>query len=119
MAQGDLAHFEIPADDIARGRGFYERLFGWKFDAPPGMGGYLLFSTSNEIGGGLGERGKSAPNELRVYISVNSIDSALALAGTAGGSTVEGRTEVPGFGWYAVIRDTEGTEIGLWEGLPR
>lgn len=119
MANGDFAHFEIPADDVVRARGFYERLFGWKFDAPPGMGGYLVFTTPNDIGGGLGERGKSAPDQVRVYFTVDSIEGALALTGAAGGSTVLGRTGVPGFGWYAVIRDTEGTEVGLWEGLPR
>ena len=34
-----LAHFAINADDVARARRFYERVFGWKFNAwgPPGF----------------------------------------------------------------------------------
>ena len=34
-----LAHFAINADDLPRARRFYERVFGWKFNAwgPPGF----------------------------------------------------------------------------------
>ncbi len=119
MAQGDFAHFDIPADDVARAQGFYEKVFGWKFNAPPGMDGYFLFSTPGGLGGGLGERGKTAPQKLRVYFLVDSVDIILPIVAAAGGSTVEGRSEVPGFGWFAVIRDTEGSEIGVFEALPR
>ena len=34
-----IVHFEIPADDVARARAFYENTFGWKikaFPMPPG-----------------------------------------------------------------------------------
>ena len=32
-----------------------------------------------------------------------------------GGKVVEPKTEIPGQGWYAVIDDTEGNQIGLYE----
>ena len=35
-----IMHFEIPADDIARAKAFYEKTFGWKitaFPMPPGQ----------------------------------------------------------------------------------
>src|SRR6516162_10044795 len=34
-----VAHFAINADDVDRARGFYEKVFGWKFEAygPPGF----------------------------------------------------------------------------------
>jgi len=35
-----------------------------------------------------------------------------------GGKIVEPKTEIPGQGWYAVIDDTEGNQIGLYENLP-
>ena len=36
-----ILHFEIPADDVARAKTFYEKTFGWKikpFPMPPGQG---------------------------------------------------------------------------------
>src|SRR5262245_7220323 len=37
MANHNISHFDIPADDVERGRRFYERVFGWRFEAwgPP------------------------------------------------------------------------------------
>lgn len=32
---GELAFFEIGVKDTERGRAFYERLFGWKFEPGP------------------------------------------------------------------------------------
>ena len=43
---GNVRHFAINADDMARARTFYERLFGWTFEAwgPPG---FLMISTGD------------------------------------------------------------------------
>jgi predicted enzyme related to lactoylglutathione lyase len=49
------------------------------------------------------------------YVTVDSIDGAVAKATELGGEVVTPRTEVPGMGWYGVVRDSEGGEIGLWE----
>ncbi len=35
-----------------------------------------------------------------------------------GGKVVTPKTEIPGQGWYAVIDDTEGNQIGLYENAP-
>jgi len=56
-----------------------------------------------------------APEKLRAYVWVDSIDEALPRVTELGGSVVEAKREVPGMGWYAVIRDTETNEIALWE----
>ena len=32
---GQIVHFEIPADDTAKGREFGGSLFGWQFEASP------------------------------------------------------------------------------------
>jgi predicted enzyme related to lactoylglutathione lyase len=32
---GQPAHFEIPADDTAKGREFWGSLFNWQFEATP------------------------------------------------------------------------------------
>ena len=46
-----IVHFEVPADDVARAKGFYGQLFGW--DIQPLEGGYHLIGTGEEPGGGM------------------------------------------------------------------
>ena len=120
MAHGQLTHIEFPADDLERAKRFYGELLGWQLTPMPGFEGYLLFNTgSAEAGGGIGLRGQSVGEQLRVYAEVDSIDELLPRVTELGGSVVTGKTEIQGQGWYAVINDSEGTELGLYESLPR
>ncbi len=118
MAHGNIAHIEFPSDDLDRARKFYSELFGWKLAAPPGFDDYETFDSGSGPGGGIGLRGKTAPEAVRVYVSVDSIDAALARVAELGGSIAVEKTEVPGMGWYAAVVDSEGSEIGLWEDPP-
>ena len=118
MAHGDFTHIEIPADDPARAQAFYAGLLGWTFQEVPGFDGYHMFTTpvgDQGVGGAIGKRGEMAPEKLRTYVSVDSIDEALPRVSQLGGSIVEAKREVPGMGWYAVLNDSEGNEIALWE----
>lgn len=119
MTHGHLIHFEIPADDLPRAKAFYAEVFGWQIDQPPGFDDYQAFRTGQDgVGGAIGLRDKTGPHRPRMYITVESLDAALAKVKAHGGSTVVDRTEVPGMGWYAAVNDSEGNEIGLWEDLP-
>lgn len=122
MQHGDFTHFEIPADDTDRAMRFYGGLFGWTFSSPPGFEGYHLFTTpvgEQGMGGAIGKRGELAPEQMRTYVQVDSIDGTLPKVTELGGRVIEGKSEVPGQGWFAVIEDTEGNVIALWERLPR
>ena len=123
MQQGDFTHIELPADDPDRAKRFYSEAFGWTFGEPiPGFEGYHLFTTpvgEEGMGGAIGKRGESAPQAVRTYVHVDSIDATLEKISHIGGSVVEPKADVPGQGWYAVFRDTEGNELALWESLPR
>ena len=121
MKHGDLTHLEIPADDPDRARDFYQRLFGWSFQEMPGYAGYHLFTTpvgQEGMGGAIGKRGESAPEALRTYVHVDSVDAALQRAVELGGSIVEPKADVPGQGFYGIFRDTEANELAVWESLP-
>ena len=120
MAHGQITHIEFPADDTARAQRFYSDLFGWQFQSMPGFDGYFLFNTgpTDAIGGAIGERGKSTGERTRMYIETDSIDALLPRVPTLGGKVVTEKAEIPGQGWYAVINDSEGSELGLYEGLP-
>jgi hypothetical protein len=82
MKHGDFTHIEIPADDTGRARRFYSELFGWQY-APetPGFEGYHVFQTASgeeATAGAIGKRGEMAPDKLRVYVHVDSIDEVAA-----------------------------------------
>ena len=120
MSHGQFSHLEIPADDPTRAKRFYSELFGWEMSEMPGYADYLLFSFGQieRSGGAVGKRGESAGDRLRIYLLADSIDAVLARVPELGGSVTTARTEIPGQGWYAVIDDSEGNEIGLFERLP-
>jgi uncharacterized protein len=119
MAHGQITHIEFPADDTGRARRFYSELLGWEFREMEGYAGYFLFNAGTaEIGGAIGERGRSTGERLRLYAEVDSIDALLPRVTELGGGVVTGKTDIPGQGWFAVITDSEGSELGLFEALP-
>jgi uncharacterized protein len=119
MAHGQITHIEFPADDTARAQRFYSELFGWQFRELGEGSGYFLFNVGTaEIGGAVGQRGESTGQRLLAYVEVDSIDDIVGRVAGLGGGINQGKTEIPGQGWYAVITDSEGNEIALFEGHP-
>jgi hypothetical protein len=125
---GKVVHFEIPADDEARARGFYGSIFGWQLQEMPEMQYTLLMTTPVDqqtqlptepgaINGGLMKRSDDTPAPV-ITVEVESIDDTLGRIEAAGGSTVRARTEIPPLGAFAYFKDTEGNVVGLWETAP-
>jgi predicted enzyme related to lactoylglutathione lyase len=113
---GHIVHFEIPADDPAKGREFWGSLFGWEFEAFPGPFEYHMTQISDQTGGAItnmepGKRG------TRAYFDVGDINAGAARVKELGGEADEARP-VPGMGWFATCRDTQGNEFGLWQSDP-
>jgi predicted enzyme related to lactoylglutathione lyase len=118
MAKGEMVHIEFPADDVERAKRFYGAVAGWEFGEMEGFPDYWFFRTSENAGGGLGSRGGSVSNVIRVYINVDSLETAVAAAEANGGAVIAPPSDVPGQGRYAAVTDSEGNEIGLWESAP-
>jgi uncharacterized protein len=110
---GQIVHFEIPADDTAKGREFWGGLFGWQFQSNPGPFEYHTTQISDQ--GGLAitnmEPGKRG---TRAYFSVDDIKDGVARVRELGGEANE-PAPVPGMGWFATCRDPQGNEFGLWQ----
>src|SRR5215470_1416722 len=117
-----VVHFEIPADDVARAKAFYENVFGWKikqFPMPAGGPEYWGVTTRKEgapgINGGLMKR--NMPGQpFANYVAVKSIDDFLTKVTAHGGSVILPRQEIaPGMGSIAVFKDTEENMMGLYQ----
>jgi predicted enzyme related to lactoylglutathione lyase len=111
--------FDFPADDTAKAKEFYEKIFGWTISPFPVefMDDTWIVST-NETGGVSG--GDLIPREyigqtIMVYVTLPSLDTYGDKIREAGGTIIIPRTLVPGMGYYCVAMDTEGNRIELWE----
>jgi predicted enzyme related to lactoylglutathione lyase len=126
-----IVHFEIPSDNLERTKKFYTDLFGWKMEKMPGTGQreYWMFSTTTNdrgnssnsgggeqrtVGGGMMER--QMPQEpIMIYIGVDSVTEYSNKVERLGGKVIKQKTEVPGYGWFAICTDTENNGFALWE----
>jgi len=115
-----VIHFEIPIDDPGRASAFYETALGWKV-AKWGPIDYWTMTNLGEPGqgaeGALTPR-TEAPEGVLIYMGVDSIDAAMRKVEDAGGELVTEKLPVPGMGWLARFRDSEGNLIGLFETDP-
>jgi predicted enzyme related to lactoylglutathione lyase len=111
---GRLVHFEVRAGDWERAKQFYASLLGWKFQEWGGPVDYSLVDAGGEPGGAIyptdsGQRG------ILVYFGVDDLDAAVAQVRALGGDVTDAKHAVPGVGWYAHCRDTEGNDFSLFQ----
>lgn len=123
-------HFEIHSADPERAIGFYEKLFGWEFSSYGGGDfDYWTIKTGEApepgIDGGLMRRMSDiAPADIPAdtpviawvgTVGVDDIDSYLAKALELGATEALPKGAVPGMGWVAYIKDTEGNVVGMFQ----
>ena len=111
-------HFEIPAENPERAMEFYSSVFGWKFNKWDGPMDYWVISTGQPgepgIDGGLMPR--RDPNQPCVNtISIANVDESLQTIEKGGGACVVPKMAVPGVGWLAYCKDTEGHIFGIMQ----
>ncbi|WP_293678115.1 VOC family protein [uncultured Phenylobacterium sp.] len=97
------------ADDLARARGFYKRVFGWTFE-PGGPPDFLLM-TGAGIGGALNLRhtqGGRALDGLDLTFAVGDIRAATAAVEAGGGTILLPEYDLVGVGRMIAFADTEG-----------
>jgi predicted enzyme related to lactoylglutathione lyase len=52
---------------------------------------------------------------IMIYIAVDSVAEHSNKVARVGGKVIKQKTEVPGYGWFAVGTDTENNGFTLWE----
>ena len=118
-----VAHFAINADDVDRALHFYERVFGWKFQAygPPGF--YMVDERSASsvvpLRGSLQKRRELVPGvAMRGFectIAVDDIDATAAALTKNGGKIVMQVCTLPGIGRLLFFQDPEGNLAGAMQ----
>jgi uncharacterized protein len=115
-------HFEIPAEDAERAVRFYQGVFGWKFSEWEGSPQrYFVVETGTEqpgIDGGLIVRPTGPGAGTINTIEVPSVDEFVAKIEAAGGTVEVPKMPIPGVGWLAYCRDTEGNVFGVMNNDP-
>lgn len=114
-----LSWFEIPALDFARARSFYEKLFGVELKehvAGPSIMGVFPYDDKKASGGCVMKGPFLTPTNDGVIIYLNAGDSLDAVLNRVqpGGEVIFPKTEVPGIGFFAHMKDTEGNRVGLF-----
>jgi len=122
-----VVHFEIPADDLARARKFYQDVFGWKTQDVPGMD-YVMATTAETgdnmmmpkepgaINGGMMKRSDMVKGPS-LAVDVENIDNAIEKVRKMGGTLLTKKMEVGQMGYMAYFKDTEGNVLSLWQAV--
>jgi uncharacterized protein len=121
-----VIHFEVHAEDPERAVRFYAETLGWQFvkwDAPVD---YWLIKTGPDgtpgIDGGLVRRhGTVDGTAVIAYVctvDVDNVDAMVAKVAENGGAIALPKMAVPGVGWLAYGKDTEGNVFGMMQADP-
>ena len=121
-----VVHFEIPTDDLARAKKFYQDTFGWQLQDMPEMN-YVIARTVDTdekqmpkepgaINGGMFARSAMNPATAPTFsINVENIDDAIQKVKSAGGTILNDKITVGTMGFMAYFKDTEGNVMSVWQ----
>ncbi len=117
-----IVHYEIAAKDSKKLKGFYEGMFGWKFEPAP-LPGYDMIEGKQGaefgINGGLYQIEEAGDQPgVRIYANVDSADAYMAKVEGLGGKVIAPPMAPPGAGIkIGVFADPEGNVVGVVETL--
>jgi predicted enzyme related to lactoylglutathione lyase len=111
-----FVHIELDTNDLPRARAFYSKLFAWKLDTDSGNPDYTMLDTGEGARGGMMKHPHpGAPSMWLPYVGVADIDAVSRRAVELGGTVAREKTEIPGFGWFALLVDPTGAMIGVMQ----
>lgn len=119
MTSHPVNHLEIAASDPNAAADFYKAVFGWKIEVEENMNYVQFLPEEGGIGGAFTEVGENNPaGSVLAYVSTDDIEVSLGKVEANGGKTLVPKTEIPGFGHFAVFADATGGTVGLFSGNP-
>jgi predicted enzyme related to lactoylglutathione lyase len=118
-----VVHFEIHAEDPERAARFYEKALGWTINKWEGPVEYWLVTTGPKeqpgINGGIVHRRGPIDGESVIAfvctVDVENLDETMKAVESSGGQIVVPKNAIPGVGWLAYGKDTEGNIFGIMQ----
>lgn len=111
-----VVHFELGVVEPERAVAFYRGVFGWEISSWGGPVPYWLVTTGPAaepgINGGMMVHQDRAPRTVNT-IGVDDVDAFAEKVKAAGGEVVVPKMPIPGVGWLAYCKDTEGNLFGI------
>lgn len=109
---------DLFSSDPDRAKDFYGQLFGWTAEsAGEEYGGYVNFSKNGlPVAGMMKNDGTSgAPDGWTIYLSTSDAQATVDAAATSGGQVIVPAMEVMQLGSMAVLADSSGAGVGVWQ----
>ena len=111
-----VTHFEIPADDTARAKKFYEKMFGWRIPYAKEFDYFMIKAKTDKWGIDGGMMKRNMPGQpFTVYVTVPSVDAWLKKAAELGGKVCLPKQAIGDMGAIGAFIDPESNLIGLHE----
>jgi len=108
---------DLSTSDPQRAKDFYAQLFGWTaVDSGPEFGNYVNFSKNDvPIAGMMANQQQGVPDSWTTYLASSNAKATADAALTAGGRVLMEADAVGDLGTMAVVTDTSGAVVGVWE----
>ena len=106
---GAMCWNELLTKDVAAAQAFYSALFGWEFCADES--GYVRILNGGRNNGAMMQLDESfggMPSVWQPYFTAADLDASIEQAGASGATIIIPRTEAPGAGHFAYLRDPAG-----------
>jgi uncharacterized protein len=117
-----LCWFDIPFDDEARARTFYNEVFGFEWESMGkempyfGLkGSYAPQPEAGNMGGGMLPRMHPEHGPL-LYFKVPSLEEWHGKIEQHGGQVIQPNVQVGEMGSFSICLDSEGNGIAIWQG---
>jgi predicted enzyme related to lactoylglutathione lyase len=109
---------DLMTSDIERSRGFYCELFGWAAQEPnEDFGGYFNFAKDGAMVAGCmaSQPDSGLPDVWSVYLATDDAAKTVGAAVGNGGQVHVAAMDVGDLGAMALVTDTTGAAIGVWQ----
>ncbi|HWF76037.1 MAG TPA: VOC family protein [Caulobacteraceae bacterium] len=112
-------HLALNADDVQRAKGFYETVFGWRFEpwGPPDY--YQAQGVADGVVTALQHRRELKPGTrmagFEATLAVEDLGAAMAAVEAAGGRVLAPALYIEAVGRLAYFEDTEGNVVGIMQ----
>jgi predicted enzyme related to lactoylglutathione lyase len=111
-----VRHFAIHVDDVQRARGFYEAVFGWRFEPSGPLGLHQTNDPGQGLAAALFERREALTGEgvrgFEVTAGVEDLEQTIQAILAHGGKLLMPPFHIDGMGELIFFEDTEGNRVG-------